>query len=211
MKNKIARITCSILFIIFSVGSIFGQIGAGLVTSIDMYQRYTNPDDGLSENLSSGSALLNLSAGPKIWIGAKDFSVSIESQANLGILGFSLNENKGLGQLAIPVIANLNFSKLSGLAKSDGVGFVLGGGIQYNHTELYGVKEEFKLQGIQRDFFRTYIIQAGVGFGITGFGGILLARYGFDPDSNASSLNIGLQLDMNFIMMKNIDDPASQL
>ncbi len=211
MKKMLAKCIFSSVFFfsIFSIAS--AQMGIGLVTSLDLYQRYTNPEDLTGFSRSSGSALLNLSAGPKIWLGSKEFSLSVEAQANLGGLGYSVSENKGYGHLAIPIIGSLNFAHLSGLNKSDGMGFSVGGGIQYNRTEFYGLDSDFAKKGVVRDYFQTYVAQIGYGFGISGFGGSLLGRFGYNQETKASSFNLGIQVDMNFITMKHIDDPASQL
>lgn len=202
-----------LLIIVFSVGiytTLIAQFGIGFTASHDLYQRFVNPEDGISDP-SAGSAVLNLGAGPKIWVGGTDFSVSFESQAHIGVLGFSRSENKGLGMLSVPVLVRFNFNGLSCLSRRGRLGLTLGGGIQYNKTELYGLKEEFANQGVTRDFFRTYVIQAGYGFGVSGFSVHGIVRYGWDPESNANTLNIGVQYDFNLPLMKKINDPNSAL
>ena len=200
----------SLLIILMTIGTVQSQIGLGVVVSNDLYNHYTNPDDGISDP-THGNAVLNLAVGPKIWFGGKKFSISIESQANLGITGFTLGENKGLGSLAIPVLANLNFRGSSSLDREGKTGFFMGGGIQYVKTELYGLSEEFIDKGVTRDYFQLYVIQAGYGFGVSGAAFQGFVRYGFSPDSDAQSWNIGIQADFNFLMMKKIDDPNSAL
>lgn len=190
--------------------SMFGQVGIGFVASNDLYQWYKNPEDGISDP-SHGNAILNLSAGPKLWVGGKKFSVSFEGQANVGLTGFTVGENKGLGSVAIPIIGSFNFAGLSGLDREGKIGFSIGGGVQYNKTELYGLKQEFVDRGVTRDYFRTIVVQAVCGFGVSGFGLSGVLRYGFDPDSEASSFNFGIQYDFNLPMMKKIDDPNSAL
>ena len=72
--------------------SSFGQFGFGTVGGFDFYQRYKNPVDNIAYP-ASGNALLNIIYGPKIWIGSKKFSVSLEGQVNLGLTSFA---SKGL-------------------------------------------------------------------------------------------------------------------
>jgi hypothetical protein len=177
----------------------------------DFYNRYSNPSDSIAHD-ANGSALLNLGLGPKIWFGGEKVSFSIETYANLGILGLSLPDFKGLGNVSFPVLAKLNFGGLAGTNKEGRFGFSLGGGLQWNKTELYYLSNSFEDRGVNRDFFRTYVIQAGAGFGLTGFGGQFFVRYGFNPDvDGGNSLNLGLQFDFNFLKLKKIDDPASRL
>ncbi len=208
MKDNMKCLSVIVFTFLFS--TLNAQFGIGFILGHDLYQKYENVEDGIA-NPSSGSAVLNLAAGPKIWVGGKKFSFSVESQANWGVFALSLEDRKGLGALSIPIVGRLNFAGLSCLDREGKVGFSLGGGIQYNRTELYGLTEEFIEKGVTRDYFPTYVIQATGGFGVSGFGMQLLVRYGFNPDNDASSLNIGIQYDMNRIMMKKIDDPNSAL
>ena len=203
------------LFLIFWVsilffGPAFGQFGYGLTASNDLYHRYVNPEDGKSKP-SSGSALLNIGMGPKIWLGGKTMSFSAEAQAVLGILGMSASEYKGLGTFSVPIIAKLNFKGLSTFDREGKLGWSIGGGIQYNKTELYGITDEFAKKGVSRKFFTTYIVQGGFGFGLSGFTAHVIVRYGFNPDDTSSTINIGLQYDFNAPMIKKITNPESEL
>lgn len=186
------------------------QFGIGAVVTNDLYQHYLNPSDNISDP-SHGNALLNLGLGPKIWVGAKNFSVAVDARANIGLTGFTLGENKGLGAVAIPVLATLNFNGLSSMDRAGNTGFSIGGGIQYVKTELYGLDQEFVDLGTTRDFFQVYVVQLGFGYGVSGASGQGIIRYGFNPDNDSRSINIGLQYDFNLIMMKKIDDPNSAL
>lgn len=193
------------------ISSIHGQFGIGLTVTNDFYNRYSNPSDSIAHD-ANGSVLLNLGLGPKIWLGGEKVSFSLETYANLGILGLSLPDFKGLGNVSFPVLAKLNFGGLAGTNKEGRFGFSVGGGLQWNKTELYYLSNNFEDRGVNRDIFRTYVIQAGVGFGLTGFGGQFFVRYGFNPDEDGgNSLNLGLQFDFNFLKLKKIDDPASRL
>ena len=199
-----------LLICILALTSTQAQVGIGWVLSNDLYNHYTNPNDGISDP-THGNVLLNIGAGPKIWLGGKKVSVSIEGQANIGLTGFSLGENKGLGSLAIPILVNLNFLGTSTLDREGKTGFSIGAGNQFVKTELYGLRDEFVTQGVTRDYFQLFVVQAGYGFGVSGviFQGFV--RYGWDPNSEAQSWNIGLQYDFNYLMMRKIDDPNSAL
>ena len=86
------------------------QFGYGLTFSNDIYNRYQNPEqEDIDVYEGNGSLLLNLGAGPKIWIGAPKFSFSLEAQAKIGLLGVGLKDFKGIGNHAIPIIGRLNF------------------------------------------------------------------------------------------------------
>ena len=188
------------------------QVGAGFTVANDLYNIYSNPEDVQDVHRKNGSALLNLGIGPKIWFGAKDFSFSVESLVNFSPLGLAIKDYKGLGAVSFPIMGKVNFKGLSGFNKDTGLGYSIGGGIQYNKTELFGLKDSFESQGVQRDFYRTYNVQAAVGVGLTGFSGYLYGRYGFNPDlDGARNFHIGLQLDFNFSELKKIDKPESAL
>lgn len=189
----------------------FGQWGYGLTGTIDLYQRYTNPLNENVQSASAGSALINLGLGPKIWIGGPKLSFSLESQAVLGFFAVSTNEYKGMGTLAIPLIAKLNFKGITSFEKEMSHGLNIGGGVQYNKTELYGVIDKFARQGVQRPFFPTYIAHIGYGFGLSGFTTQGFVRYGFHPDDTQRSLNVGIQFDLNRPMLKKISSPESEL
>lgn len=202
---------CIFFLPLFFAASLSGQFGYGLTGTIDLYQRYTNPESELVDNPHAGSALLNLGLGPKVWIGNHRFSVSLESQAVIGFFALSTSEYKGMGSLAIPIMAKLNFKGITGFEKEISQGFNLGGGIQYNRTELYGVTDSFGEKGVRRSFFPTYIAHAGYGFGLSGFTTQGFIRYGYHPDKTQRSLNVGIQFDLNRPMLKKINSPESAL
>lgn len=184
--------------------------GYGWTMSNDLYHVYTNPEDGIASP-SSGSAILNFGAGPKLWLGNNRASLSVEGQAVWGILALSSKENKGLGSLAVPLMAKLNFQGLSGAGGQGSIGYSIGAGIQYSKTELYGLKEEFAIKGVTREFFRTYIVQANFGFGVHGFATSGFVRYGFNPDEKSKVLSVGLQYDFNVPKLKEISNKESLL
>jgi len=197
------------LFFLCLTSISYGQFGYGATINYDLYQRYTNPE--LDDGGAAGSALLNLGLGPKIWLGMEKFSVSVESTANLGILGLSLGDYRGLGMLSIPVVGRLNFGGLTCLDKEGKFGFTMGGGIQFNRTELYYTTKDFKENGGQRNFFRTYVVEGGYGFGMSGFAVYGILRYGWDPVSKGKIMSIGAKFDFNRPNLKKITDPASEL
>lgn len=198
-----------LLFSLMTMTAIYSQVGIGMTVSHDFYQRYSNDDD--IKYGSAGSALLNLAVGPKIWVGGDKVSLSLEAQANLGMLGLAVKDYKGLGMVSFPLIGRLNFQGLSALDKEGKFGFSVGGGVQFNRTELYYLSGDFKDIGGTRSLFRTYVIDVAYGFGMSGFAGYAFIRYGFDPDSSAKSFNFGMQYDLNFPKLRSITDPASEL
>jgi len=207
---KIMRLLSFMCLILIAYQS-NAQIGLGLTISDDLYNIYNNEEDGIAHR-RKGSALLNPAIGPKIWVGADQFSVSVEAQANLGILGLALKDYKGMGSLSFPIMAKLNFGGLSGLNKDMAFGYSIGGGIQYSKTEIYGLSQEYKDLGVTRDYFKTYNVQVGAGMGISGFTGHAFVRYGYNPDlDGANNFHFGLQMDFNLIKMKKIKRPESEL
>jgi hypothetical protein len=204
-------------YIIIAILSFFSynlpaQFGWGYTIHHELYHRYTNPDDGSGLNPSAGSFFLNVGAGPKIWIGGKDVSFSAEATANIGMLGLALKDYKGLGTASVPLLAKLNFKGLSTMDRDGRLGLSIGGGIQYSRTEIYGLTASAINNGASREWFQTYIVQAGYGFGLVGFGLHAYVRYGFNPDIlEASHWSIGFQYDFNRRMMKKISVPESSL
>jgi hypothetical protein len=190
------------------------QLGIGLTSGMDFYQFYDkgDPEDVL-ESSTSGSVLLNSILGPKIWMGAPKFSLSLEAPVNLAIFHFDINEFKGLGAVAFPLAAKLNFGSASGFNDVSLLGFSLGGGIQYMNTEIFGTKKEFK-DHIETGFYKTYFGEIGLSFGLAGFDTSLFVRYG-KGENEEKSLNVGLVLNMNFTHLKKImnsedDEPSME-
>lgn len=202
----------SLITILLSLSTLMSaQVGIGFVTGIDLYQRYSNPIDNIA-NESSGNALLNVVFGPKVWVGGKDFSISAELPASIGITGFDVKDYKGMGLASLPLIGMINFKGNSGLDRDVGLGFSIGGGVMRYKTELYGLTQEYADLGVVRDWEQVYVIQAEIGFGVTGFTGKLYTRYGFsNDDEKLRTFSIGILTDFNLLMMRKIDDPASAL
>lgn len=200
------------LIVAFSLQMTNAQVGIGLTLTNDLYMRVNNPDaDNAGQSGSAGSFLLNLGIGPKIWVGSEDVSLSIEAQAVIMPVGFSVGDFKGIGMAAFPMMAKLNFAGMSGLDKEGRFGFYVGGGIQYTRTELFYVSNGFENDGGKRSLFDTYIAQVGYGFGMSGFGGSIYGRYGWNKDTEANLFSIGLQFDFNIPKLKEINSPASSL
>src|SRR5690606_12013584 len=127
------------------------QLGLGIATNYDLYQRFTNPEDNLDQGRSAGSALTSFAVGPKIWIGKPAFSFSVEALAGIGLLTLDVSKFKGIGSTHFPIIGSFNFNGASGLGSELKKGFSLGGGIQYNRTELFGVTSKYKSAGVERN------------------------------------------------------------
>ena len=181
--------------IIFIYSNLFSQIGFGTVGGIDLYQRYVNPKDEIAYP-AAGNAMLNLIYGPKIWLGTKDISLSVEAQLNLGLTSFAIKDFKGLGAVSFPLLAKINYKGLSGFLPGFAKGVALGGGVQYTKTELI-FNKNFKNKGVARGFFKTYVFEIDYGVGSFGSGGYFYVRYGIDNNTDASSLNIGVLYNIN--------------
>lgn len=175
------------------------QVGVGLVMAGDLYQRYVNPvEEGVDAGRSAGAAISSLALGPKIWLGGNNFSFSVEGQAHIAPLSFNVTEYKGLGAVAFPLIGKFNFGAASGFNEDKLLGWSIGGGIQYNKTELFGVSNKFP--DLERNFFPTYIGELALSLGIAGFDLGFYCRMGFGEDK-ARSFNLGYILNFNFNQM----------
>ena len=184
--------------------------GYGFTVSNDFYLRAINPSAN-GDSRAAGSVLLNIGVGPKLWLGGEKFSVSGEALAVFSPFALSLGDYKGLGMASFPMMLKLNFGGLTGLDKEGKFGLHVGGGIQYTRTELFYVSNEFESEGGTRDLFKTYIAQVGYGFGMSGFGGCVYGRYGWNADTDASLFSLGLQFDFNVPMVRKINNPESSL
>jgi hypothetical protein len=83
------KIFILLITFLFSVNfAVHSQFGLGVTAAFDAYQRYANPidpEDGTQSN--SAGFIGGFGFGPKIWIGGKDLSLSLEAQINYGALG----------------------------------------------------------------------------------------------------------------------------
>jgi hypothetical protein len=201
-NKTMKRIFYVALFSIISF-SLPAQFGIGFTFGGDCYQRYTNPEDSTGTARSAGSAILNMQLGPKIWIGGSEVSFSLEGTTNIGFFAFGLKDKKGLGAVSFPIIARLNFKGLSALDKEGRFGLSIGGGIQWNRTELYGLNDDYKELGVRRSLFRTYVGEVAYGFGLSGFSAKLYVRYGRGSD-NSDSFNFGIAYDFNIPQLNKI-------
>ena len=208
---KIQKIIAGLILIFIFTSNVSAQFGYGFTVTNDIYQRFTNPEDNTNKSRGSGSAILNFAAGPKIWIGSQNVSVSLEAQAGIGLLSLGLKDYKGLGAAYFPIMAKLNFNGLSGMDKEGRQGWYIGGGLQYFRTELYGLNEKAEKAGVKRELYPSYIGQFGYGFGLSGFVASGFLRAGYNPDTKANFFAIGIQADFNKPMLKKIANAASQL
>ncbi len=190
-----------LIFCTLQVGT--SQFNIGVVSGGDLYQRYVNPVDDTGTDRSAGSALINASLGLKLWVGAPAFSVSVEAHANSGTLALNIEEYKGLGALSFPVLAKLNFGGLSAFGiTEDNTGWSIGGGWQLSKTEVYGLSSAARAQGVERNYFPTYIGEVSFGAGTKSKVREFYIRYGFNPDTSANSLNIGVNTTFSIPFMK---------
>ena len=125
----------------------------------------------------------------------------------LSPFSLALNDYKGLGAVSFPVMAKLNFQGLSALNREGKFGFSIGAGIQWSKTELFGLKNSFEEQGVSRDLFKTYILEAAYGFGMSGFTLHAFVRYGWNKGTDANTLNFGIGYDFNLPTLKELTDP----
>ena len=161
-----------------------------------MYNRYANPSDDIASR-SAGSALLNVGFGPKLWIGSDDFAFSPEASFMFSPLALSTGNYKGLGAISFPILGKFEFLGNSNLNHDGKFGFSIGGGVQFSRTEMWYLKDSFEEDGVSRGMFRTYVIEADFGYGVSGFDLHLFVRYGWSNDTDANTLNIGLGYDFN--------------
>lgn len=200
------RLTLILFFFVCFILESNAQFGYGITSKTGIYERWSNPEDDVSSR-TSGSALINLGVGPKIWLGTSKFSLSVEASANIAPFAFSLKEFKGLGAASFPVLARLNFGGLSGLNKKGTIGVSIGGGVQWAKTELFGLNSEFEEQGVTREFYKSFIGEVAAGFGMSGFTGYLFIRYGANNDIGVKTFNIGVGYDFNVPTLKVFTDP----
>ncbi len=193
MTNKMKKLILSVL-VCFAFSFVKAQVGLGMVVGNDLYQRYTNPQGG-----SAGNAVLNLQVGPKLWVGGDNFSVSVESYVNWGATSLSLREFRGMGSVAIPLMAKLNFNGNSGFSSELTSGWSIGGGYQMSRTEWYGVNNTGVQEGISREIFPVFVGELTYGYGIGGFYVEAFGRYGWDTQSRASTFNLGLSYNINVL------------
>ena len=140
---KIVLKYCFPLLLIFGFArGAEGQIGLGVAYGFDLYQYHVNPREAPGQpRADAGSALFNLNIGPKLWIGGKQFSLSVEGQIGIAPFAFDVNNYKGLGAFYFPVMASLNFKGLSGFQERGGWGIGIAGGLQNTRTDLYFLDE----------------------------------------------------------------------
>lgn len=195
--RKIFLSTILIIGFLFSSNAILNaQVRTNLsfIYGLDLYHRMVNPSENNPFDRSAGSALLNLNLGPRITVGGSKFSVSLESQGCIGLLGLNIQEYKGLGTLAVPIMARLNFKGLSMLNDNFALGSSVAGGIQYNKTELYGVTKKFRDQGLKRQFFPVYVLEYTTGMGFKSMAFEMYLRGGWNPTTHANSFNFGFNI-----------------
>lgn len=187
-----------LFFLFFSLHA-GAQVGLGMVMGTDFYQHYVNPEmPDVDAKRSVGAAMSSLFLGPKLWMGGNNFSFSVEAHANIAPLAFDVNQYKGLGAVAFPILGKFNFGAASGFNEDKLIGWSLGGGIQYNKTELFGLTKDYA--DLEREFFPTYVGETTVNIGIAGFDVALYLRLGF-AENKASTVNTGFALNFNFGQM----------
>lgn len=190
-SHPLFRLTILVPIFLIGISTLFGQFRTSIVLGYDFFQRYRNPvSSGPSdEGRSSGAVLAAIPLGIEFSVGAPDLSFGIEATCNFSPVALDLHKYKGLGALSFPIIARLNFGAMTGMSRDKMLGFSLGGGLQYNRTELFGLKKSQSL--VTRDFFPTYVGELILGGGIGGFTAGLYLRIG-GADGSSFSINTGL-------------------
>ncbi len=198
----IKKYTLIVIFFLLSLFHAEGQIGFGITYGIDLYQYHRNPTmqpDTLQHGI--GSALFNLNLGPKLWIGGKNLSISLEAQIGVAPFALDLDEYKGMGAFYFPMLATINYGGLSGFQEKGKWGVGIAGGFQYTRTDLYFLKTEF--EDIERDLFQTVFAQLNVGLGSKATAIYAYVRFA-QGDLDAANWHIGIMLDQNFIHRKKL-------
>lgn len=200
-KRCLIKIALATQLLVF-VGSYgYGQVAYGFTLKTELYSRYSNPPDEVA-SASAGSALLNIGLGPKLWFGGRNMTFSPEVAVIFSPFALSTGDFKGLGAVSFPIIGKFQFLGMSNLNKDGKFGFAVGGGLQYTRTELFGLKESFEEKGVQRKYFKTYVVEADFGFGLSGFNLHGLVRYGFNTSIDANTMSIGIGYDFNVPYLK---------
>lgn len=194
-----------IAFLCLGTGSIHAQLKfkTQFYTGFDLYCWYKNPRSSAREceaGLSSGSALSSVPIGTRLLVGKDNFSISAEAGADLQFFALDVNHFKGLGAVAFPLLLKMNFGAVSGFSKTKLVGWSLGGGIQYQKTELFYLTEDYK--DLERKIFPTYIGEIAIGGGVRGFQTSYFVRVGFGK-LQATSVNTGFYFFLDLSGPKN--------
>lgn len=193
-----------LLFLLVNSLFVNAQIGFGTVGGLDIYQRFSNPEDNIAYS-SSGNLLFNFIYGPKIYAGSKKLSASLEAQVNIGLTSLAVKDFKGVGSFSIPILCKVNFKGLSGFSTGLSSGYSIGAGIQYSKTELFGLLDQYEDKGVKRDFFRTYFAQFDFGYGSFGIDGSFYIRLGYNPQKKSNTFNLGLVYNSNHSFRKKMN------
>jgi hypothetical protein len=159
----------------------YGQFSHKMIIGFDFYQKYRNPQESKinDDSRSSGNVILAIPIGYSLAIGKNNVSFSAEASANIAPLAFDAGQYKGLGALSL--------------------GYSIGGGIQFNRTELFGLTKKYNV--LERNFFPTYVGELGVGGGVSGLNVILYFRVGAAAQ-DAFSFNSGLIFNVDLYKTK---------
>jgi len=205
-RHYISLFILGLFILIFTDQKLAQQASWGGTFKHELYTRYANPSDDIAAR-GAGSALINLGFGPKLWFGDADFAVSPEASFMFSPFALSTGNYKGLGAISFPLLVKLEFLGNSNFNDDGKFGFSIGGGLQYSKTELWYLKDSFEEQGVDRNFFKTYVIEADFGYGLSGFDLHLFVRYGWSGDTDANTLNIGFGYDFNVPKLIDEIDP----
>ena len=197
MKRKLLFFVISFLIYL----PIQGQLSHKIIIGFDFYQKYRNPEYAKvnDESRSSGNVIFAVPIGLSLAMGKDNFSFSTEASINIAPLALDIGKFKGLGAVSFPLLAKFNFGALSGFSENRLLGYSLGGGVQFNRTELFGLTKKYDY--LERKFFPTYVGELGVGGGVSGLNVILYFRVGTSSQS-AFSFNSGLTFNVDLFKSK---------
>lgn len=194
--------------IVCSFLSLQGQwIHFGTNVGLDLYQLHRTPPANAIDlpSYTTGSALVNVQFGPKMWLGNGKMTFSLEALASYAPFAYDTDQYRGLGTLSFPLLASFNFNGLSSTSDLFERGFSFGGGVQFTNASLYFFSEEYGQ--IQKDFrpqyYPVFIGQVSYGGGGPGVSFYLYARYGYGPN-HAATFSVGICRDINSTKVKSL-------
>lgn len=176
-----------LIILFFISGMVSAQVNANLSLGFDFYSYYRNPEKEGQDIGQSSGAILSPNFAAQIVFGKNNFSFGLEPQVTFSPWALDINQYKGIGAVAFPLLAKFNFGSFSGFSQKI-YGFSIGAGVQYNRTELFGLNHKYA--DVKREFFRTNVLELCLGGGIGGINFAYNFRIGFGADK-ALSLNTG--------------------
>ncbi len=153
------------------------QVGIGVETELGLYEWYKQPKNGGNVSRSSGQLLSLPSVGPKIWFGDwHEWTISLESKIIFSPFAFNLQDKKGFGSLAFPILVGGNFR----IDDDEGtVKLGIAAGVQWSKSELFN--RDISLP--QNAFYLTFIGEVNFQF-VIGVSPGFKKSYDYDTGHN---------------------------